>query len=254
MQNIRNNSISKAILAIITVFVITTILAEPTLLTVCRATAQVPNGGSIEAASYNPPVNAIRLDPPQLTIVADLGAGVPDNTVQVAPPGKWLATTITPWLEIHCATGNCGSFFIVRFLSSGLKPGNYNGEVKVAAGNDSVILPVSLKISMTGIGDTISTSIGRPTDTPGTPNYPINSNPKIVAFGDSITYGYPLVAQQSYPNLLQKKIAADGFNFEVVNAGVNGETSAGGLQRIDSVLDAMGENGQSVRSVAQGLG
>ena len=65
---------------------------------------------------------------------------------------------------------------------------------------------------------------------------PKQSLPKIVAFGDSLTAGYGLTAAESYPTLLQKKLDADGYQYEVVNAGVSGDTSAGGLGRIDWVL------------------
>ncbi len=61
--------------------------------------------------------------------------------------------------------------------------------------------------------------------------------PKIVAFGDSLTAGYGLEPSQSYPSLLQQKLDADGFQYEVVNAGVSGDTSAGGLRRIDWSLE-----------------
>jgi acyl-CoA thioesterase-1 len=61
--------------------------------------------------------------------------------------------------------------------------------------------------------------------------------PKIVAFGDSLTAGFGLAEKESYPYLLQKKLEADGFNYEVVNAGVSGETSLGGLERVDWVLE-----------------
>jgi acyl-CoA thioesterase I len=64
--------------------------------------------------------------------------------------------------------------------------------------------------------------------------------PKIVAFGDSLTAGYGLQPQESYPSLLQKMLDADGFRYEVVNAGVSGDTSAGGVRRIDWSLDAGG--------------
>ncbi len=42
---------------------------------------------------------------------------------------------------------------------------------------------------------------------------------------------------ESYPSLLQKKLETDGYRYEVVNAGVSGETSAGGLRRIDWALE-----------------
>ncbi len=64
-----------------------------------------------------------------------------------------------------------------------------------------------------------------------------SDKPKIVAFGDSLTAGFGLEEKESYPYLLQKKLEADGFNYEVVNAGVSGETSLGGLERVDWVLE-----------------
>jgi acyl-CoA thioesterase I len=69
---------------------------------------------------------------------------------------------------------------------------------------------------------------------------PTETVPKIVAFGDSLTAGYGLAPQESYPALLQKMLDADGFRYEVVNAGESGGTSAGGVRRIDWALDAGG--------------
>jgi acyl-CoA thioesterase-1 len=60
--------------------------------------------------------------------------------------------------------------------------------------------------------------------------------PKIVAFGDSLTAGFGLTENESYPYLLQQKLKADGYDYEVVNAGVSGDTSLGGLERVDWVL------------------
>ena len=56
--------------------------------------------------------------------------------------------------------------------------------------------------------------------------------------GDSITAGYGLDPGQGYPALLQQKVEAAGLRFTVVNAGVSGDTTAGGLRRIDWVLGA----------------
>lgn len=69
-----------------------------------------------------------------------------------------------------------------------------------------------------------------------------SSRPKIIAFGDSLTAGFGLSEKESYPYLLQEKIKADGFDYEVVNAGVSGDTSLGGLERSDWVLEQ--ENAQ----------
>jgi len=69
-----------------------------------------------------------------------------------------------------------------------------------------------------------------------TPNIK-TGRPKIIAFGDSLTAGFGLAEKESYPYLLQKKLEADGYNYEVVNAGISGETSLGGLERADWVLE-----------------
>lgn len=61
---------------------------------------------------------------------------------------------------------------------------------------------------------------------------------RIVVLGDSITAGYGLDPAQAYPALLQQKIDAAGLPFAVVNAGVSGDTTAGGLRRIDWALGA----------------
>ncbi|MGE0821697.1 MAG: arylesterase [Candidatus Binatia bacterium] len=58
----------------------------------------------------------------------------------------------------------------------------------------------------------------------------------IVFFGDSLTAGYGLDRAQAFPALIQEKITANGWDFSVVNAGVSGETTAGGLRRVDWVL------------------
>ena len=59
------------------------------------------------------------------------------------------------------------------------------------------------------------------------------SKPRIVFLGDSLTAGLGLAADQSYPALLQRKLDEKGYRYEVVNAGVSGDTSAGGLRRLD---------------------
>jgi acyl-CoA thioesterase-1 len=58
----------------------------------------------------------------------------------------------------------------------------------------------------------------------------------IVCLGDSITAGYGLREDQGYPALLQARIKALGLPHRVVNAGVSGDTSAGGLARMDWLL------------------
>jgi acyl-CoA thioesterase-1 len=65
---------------------------------------------------------------------------------------------------------------------------------------------------------------------------PIAARPRIVAFGDSLTVGLGVRPQEAYPARLQQRVDEAGLNYEVVNAGVSGETSAGGLRRLDWVL------------------
>ncbi len=55
---------------------------------------------------------------------------------------------------------------------------------------------------------------------------------RIVILGDSITAGYGLRPAEAYPALLQAKLAEAGLRFEVVSAGVSGDTTAGGLRRV----------------------
>jgi acyl-CoA thioesterase-1 len=83
-----------------------------------------------------------------------------------------------------------------------------------------------------------STPIPSAPSTPRAATSPTKILPKIVAFGDSLTAGYGLEPAESYPALLQKKLQADGYDYEVVNSGISGDTTAGGLRRIDWALEA----------------
>jgi acyl-CoA thioesterase-1 len=62
------------------------------------------------------------------------------------------------------------------------------------------------------------------------------SRQTLVVLGDSLAAGYGLDPSEAYPALLQKKVDDAGLKFSVVNAGVSGDTSAGGLRRIDWLL------------------
>ena len=72
---------------------------------------------------------------------------------------------------------------------------------------------------------------------PGQPAAAAPSRAKVVFLGDSLTAGYGLSAREAYPSLLQERLRSAGFAVEVVNAGVSGDTSAGGLRRLDWALD-----------------
>ena len=73
--------------------------------------------------------------------------------------------------------------------------------------------------------------------------------PKIVVLGDSLSAGYGLLESQAFPALLQTKLDAEGYRWEVVNAGISGDTTAAGLQRLDWAL-----NQGDVRILVLGLG
>src|SRR6185503_8696596 len=62
------------------------------------------------------------------------------------------------------------------------------------------------------------------------------ARPRVVALGDSLTAGLGLPTASAYPALLEQRLKEDGMDFEVVNAGISGDTSAGGLERLDWAL------------------
>jgi acyl-CoA thioesterase-1 len=90
----------------------------------------------------------------------------------------------------------------------------------------ALVLPVGLAACTTdsGAGD-------RPQAEP-----PVGAEPVVLFLGTSLTAGYGLTAEQAYPALIEARIDSAGLPFRVVNAGVSGETSAGGLRRIDWLL------------------
>jgi acyl-CoA thioesterase-1 len=63
----------------------------------------------------------------------------------------------------------------------------------------------------------------------------------VVAFGDSLTAGFGVAADEAWPALLQGRLASEGYPYRVVNAGVSGDTTAGGLRRVDWVLKSRPE-------------
>jgi len=70
----------------------------------------------------------------------------------------------------------------------------------------------------------------------------------IVAFGDSLTAGLGVTPEDSYPARLQAKLRAEGYGYRVVNAGSSGDTTAGGVRRVDWAL----KNGPDIVIVALG--
>jgi acyl-CoA thioesterase-1 len=67
---------------------------------------------------------------------------------------------------------------------------------------------------------------------------PPDSRPVILAFGDSLTAGFGVPKGSGYPDLLQRKLDGLGYKYRVVNMGVSGDTSSGGLARMRFALES----------------
>jgi acyl-CoA thioesterase-1 len=70
-----------------------------------------------------------------------------------------------------------------------------------------------------------------------TPTAKPSTSPRIVFLGDSLTAGYGLAKEESVPSLIGSRLRTEGYDYEVVNACVSGDTSAGGLSRLDWSLE-----------------
>lgn len=68
------------------------------------------------------------------------------------------------------------------------------------------------------------------------PGRELVDRPRIVAFGDSLTAGLGVSREYAYPAQLEKRLNAEGFHYQVVNAGVSGDTTAGGVRRVQWIL------------------
>jgi acyl-CoA thioesterase-1 len=75
-----------------------------------------------------------------------------------------------------------------------------------------------------------------PSNAPANSN-PVDNRPIVVFLGDSLTAGLGLAPDQAYPALIQQRIDEQHLAYRVVNAGVSGDTSAGGASRLDWALD-----------------
>jgi acyl-CoA thioesterase-1 len=80
-----------------------------------------------------------------------------------------------------------------------------------------------IRLCVIGVGMALVTAY------PWAADRPVN----IVAFGDSLTAGYGLPANEAFPAQLQRALNAKGFDVNVANAGVSGDTAPGGLARLD---------------------
>ena len=100
---------------------------------------------------------------------------------------------------------------------------------------------------------------------PAAPAQPVSGDRVIVALGDSLTAGLGVAPELAWPALIEARLRREGFPYRVVNAGVSGDTTAGGLRRVEWVLRgrpeivvvALGANdglrGQSVTAMQANL-
>ena len=87
-----------------------------------------------------------------------------------------------------------------------------------------------------GVGPRLETDVMAQ---PGRPKTQVSAErPRIVAFGNSLTAGLGVAPDQSYPAHLQRTLDAAGYAYRVVNAGVSGDTTAGGARRVSWVLNS----------------
>lgn len=70
---------------------------------------------------------------------------------------------------------------------------------------------------------------------------PAHAERVIAALGDSLTAGLGVAADEAYPARLEARLIREGYAYRIVNAGVSGDTTAGGLRRVDWVLRARPE-------------
>jgi acyl-CoA thioesterase-1 len=68
------------------------------------------------------------------------------------------------------------------------------------------------------------------------PSTPVDTRPAVVAFGDSLTAGFGAEPGNSYPDFLQKDLDRAGLHWHVINAGVSGDTTTDGVNRLGEVL------------------
>jgi acyl-CoA thioesterase I len=96
-----------------------------------------------------------------------------------------------------------------------------------------ICVAAALVVASCGQPDVASDRLPNPDRRPAADAAKAATNPRIVFLGDSLTAGYGLAREQSVPSLIQARLNAAGYRYEVVNAGVSGDTSAGGLSRLD---------------------
>lgn len=91
-------------------------------------------------------------------------------------------------------------------------------------------LPWFVLLLVPAIGGHLSFADGAESDT--------SPPPTIVAFGDSLTAGLGVAPDRTYPAQLERRLMATGYRYRVINAGVSGDTTAGGVRRVPWILQS----------------
>ena len=123
----------------------------------------------------------------------------------------------------------------------------FHAHRRLAAGG----LLLAAVIAGCGSNDTAGTARdagGAASGSAATAAAPAASRPRVVFLGDSLTAGLGLSQAQSYPSLIAERLDREGLDVEVVNAGISGDTAAGGRRRMNWALEG------DVRVLVLGLG
>lgn len=100
---------------------------------------------------------------------------------------------------------------------------------------------IALALMLAGCENTADQALDRPADRPtdqSTDQAVTGPDRRILAFGDSLFAGFGVGIENSYPAQLEEALRAEGLNVRIANAGVSGDTSAAGRQRLAFTLDA----------------
>ena len=116
--------------------------------------------------------------------------------------------------------------------------GNASGSVAFNSNISTDLLPSVTKTHNIGSSTNMWDQLNIQTVVVSTKTENTTNNKRIVVFGDSLTAGYGLEdVKDAYPGLLQQKIDSLQLGYTVINSGISGETTAGGKNRIDWVLN-----------------
>jgi len=100
------------------------------------------------------------------------------------------------------------------------------------------LLLTSLMLLAAGCGTKVPAPVeSEPAPAPSPRVEAKDDRPVVLAFGDSLSAGYGVETGLSYPDFLQKEIDAKGFKYRVVNQGISGDTTSGGLARLSQGLE-----------------